>query len=101
MDPASAWQTCVAFMQRFRVAFIFCESRQDAEQVTFDFLRHFHRDRVRELTALQIAPRIAPAATERRGPGVGMDGKPNPPERRQRAGKSPLPRAPASTGAGT
>lgn len=101
MDAGSAWQSCLAFMQRFNVPFIWCNSRQDAEQVTFDYLRHFHRDRVRELEALRIPARIAPAATERRGPGVGMDGKPNPPGSRQRAGKSPLPRAPASTGAGT
>lgn len=91
MDPASAWQTCVAFMQRFRVAFIFCDSRQDAEQVTFDFLRHFHRDRIRELEALRIPARIAPERTTAQGPGVGMDRAANAPERRQRAGGIPHP----------
>lgn len=101
MDAGSAWQSCLAFMQRFNVPFIWCNSRQDAEQVTFDYLRHFHRDRVRELQALQIAPRIAPAATERRRPGVGMDRDGNAPERRQRAANGPPSGAPAGTGAGT
>jgi len=91
MDAGSAWQSCLAFMQRFNVPFIWCNSRQDAEQVTFDYLRHFHRDRVRELEALRIPARIAPAATERRGPGVGMDRDGNAPERRQRAGGIPHP----------
>lgn len=91
MDPASAWQTCVAFMQRFRVAFIFCESRQDAERVAFDFLRHFHRDRIRELEALRIPARIAPERQTAQGPGVGMDRDGNAPERRQRAGGIPHP----------
>ena len=91
MDAGSAWQSCLSFMQRFNVPFIWCNSRQDAEQVTFDYLRHFHRDRVRELEALRIPARIAPAATERRGPGVGMDRDGNAPERRQRAGGIPHP----------
>jgi len=101
MDAGAAWQSCIALSMRYRIPFWFCESRQDAERVAYDFLRHFHRDRVRELEALRIPARIAPAATERRGPGVGLDRDGNAPERRQRAGKSPLPRAPASTGAGT
>lgn len=101
MDAGAAWQSCLALSMRFRVPFWFCDSRADAEAVTFNFLRHYARDRWRELTALNPAARIAPDATERRGPGVGMDGRPDTPQERQRAGKSPLPRAPASTGAGT
>jgi DNA excision repair protein ERCC-4 len=97
MDAGSAWQSCLAFMQRFNVPFIWCNSRQDAEQVTFDFLRHYHRDRVRELEALRIPARIAPAATERRGPGVGMDGRPDTPQGRTGGKGNPLPRAPAGT----
>lgn len=97
MDPASAWQSCVAFMQRFRVAFIFCESRQDAERVAFDFLRHFHRDRVRELTALNPAARMPVERTGNPRPGVGMDQDGNAPERRTGAKGAPCPTA-ISTG---
>ena len=97
MDPASAWQTCVAFMQRFRVAFIFCESRQDAEQVTFDYLRHFHRDRVRELEALRIPATMTPERTGKPRPGAGVDGKPNDPQGRTGAKGAPCPTA-ISTG---
>ena len=91
MPAESAWQSVIAFSMRFRVPFWFCDSRADAERVAFDFLRHFHRDRVRELEALRIPARIAPAASERRGPGVGMDRDGNAPERRQRAGGIPHP----------
>jgi len=91
MPAESAWQSVIAFSMRFRVPFWFCDSRADAERVAFDFLRHFHRDRIRELEALRIPARIAPAATERRGPGVGMDRDGNAPERRQRAGGIPHP----------
>lgn len=47
---------------RYRVPFIFGRDRADAEKITFDFLRHFHRDRVRELEALgiQVAKRNIP-----------------------------------------
>jgi hypothetical protein len=82
MPAESAWQSVIAFSMRFRVPFWFCDSRADAERVAFDFLRHFHRDRIRELEALRIPARIAPAATERRGPGAGVEGKPDTPESR-------------------
>ena len=97
MDAGSAWQSCLAFMQRFNVPFIWCNSRQDAEQVTFDYLRHFHRDRVRELEALRIPARIAPERQTAQGPGIGMDKRPNDPQRRTGAKGNPLPRAPAGT----
>ena len=89
MNAESAWQSVIALSMRFRVPFWFCDSRADAEAVTFNFLRHYARDRWRELTAINPAARIAPAATERRGPGVGMDLTGNAPERRQRAGAVP------------
>lgn len=100
MDPASAWQSVIALSMRFRVPFWFCDSRADAEAVTFNFLRHYARDRWRELTALNPAARIAPAATERRGPGAGVAGRPDAPERCQRAGGVPCPTT-TTTGAGT
>lgn len=53
LNPEAAWQSCLAFMQRFRVPFIWCQDRADAERVTFDLLRHFATDRRRELSALQ------------------------------------------------
>ncbi len=50
--PASAWQSILAFSMRFRVPFIFCQDRADAEAVAYDLLRHYARDRWRELAAL-------------------------------------------------
>lgn len=101
MPAESAWQSVIALSMRFRVPFWFCDSRADAEAVTFNFLRHYARDRWRELQALRLVPTMTPERTERHRPGAGMDGKPNPPERRQRAANGPPSRAQAGTGAGT
>ena len=54
LDAGAAWQSIVAFSMRYRVPFFFCQDRADAEQVTFDFLRHYARDRWRELQALAL-----------------------------------------------
>lgn len=97
MNAESAWQSVIALSMRFRVPFWFCDSRADAEAVTFNFLRHYARDRWRELTAINPAARIAPAATARRGPGVGMDRAVNDPQRRTGAKGAPCPTA-ISTG---
>jgi ERCC4-type nuclease len=99
MDAGSAWQSCLAFMQRFNVPFIWCNSRQDAEQVTFDFLRHYHRDRVRELEALRIPARIAPERQTAQGPGIGMDGRPDAPQGRTEGKANST--APTATATGT
>ena len=99
MDAGAAWQSCIALSMRYRIPFWFCDSRADAERVAFDFLRHYHRDRVRELEALRIPARIAPERQTAQGPGIGMDKRPNDPQRRTGAKGNPLPRAPASTGA--
>ena len=101
LNPEAAWQSVLAFTQRYRIPFFWAENRADAEETTFHLLRHYQHDRMRELKALSIAPTMTPERTGNPRPGAGMDGKPNPPGSRQRAGKSPLPRAPASTGAGT
>ena len=77
MTQQAAWQTVLAFGQRFRVPFIFCDSRADAEQVTFDLLRHYSRDRWRELQALTAAPTMTLRQPEGRGPRVGTDRSPN------------------------
>lgn len=55
LDSGAAWQSVLAFTQRFRVPFIFCTDRADAEAVTYDLLRHYARDRWRELRALSPA----------------------------------------------
>lgn len=89
LDEVAAWQSCLAFMQRFRLPIIFCQNRRDAEETTFHLLRHFARDRWRELQALRLVPTMPPERTDRHRPGAGMDGKPNPPESRQRAGAVP------------
>lgn len=91
LNPEAAWQSVLAFTQRYRIPFIFCDDRSDAERTAFDILRHYQHDRMRELQALRIPARIAPAATERRGPGVGTDRDGKAPERRQRAGGIPHP----------
>ena len=101
MDAGSAWQSCLAFMQRFNVPFIWCNSRQDAEQVTFDFLRHYHRDRVRELEALRIPARIAPERQTAQGPGAGVEGKPDTPESRTEGKANSTAPTATATGAGT
>ena len=54
LDAGAAWQSVLAFSMRYRVPFIFGRDRADAESIAFDFLRHFHRDRWRELEALGI-----------------------------------------------
>lgn len=83
MDAAAAWQSCLALSMRFRLPFWFCDSRTDAEQVTFDILRHFARDRWRELQALSPAASIAPEARPRHRPGADMDGTDDAPEAEQ------------------
>ena len=52
LDAGAAWQSVLAFSMRYRVPFIFCQDREDAEAVTFNLLRHYHRDRTKELRAL-------------------------------------------------
>lgn len=102
MDAGAAWQSCLALSMRFRVPFFWAENRADAERICFDCLRHFARDRWRELQALRLVPTMTPERTERRGPGVGMDGRPDAPQGRTGGNScSPLSRTPASTGAGT
>lgn len=54
LNPAAAWQSVIALSARFRVPFFFCKDREDAEGVTFDILRHYARERWRELHALTI-----------------------------------------------
>jgi hypothetical protein len=60
MDAGAAWQSCLALSQRYRVPFWFCAGREDAEATTFHLLRHYARDRWKELAALQPA---APTCT--------------------------------------
>ena len=52
LNPSAAWQSVIALSARFRVPFFFCKDREDAEGVTFDILRHYARERWRELRAL-------------------------------------------------
>ena len=91
MDPASAWQSILALQMRYRIPFIFCDDRSDAERTAFDILRHYARDRWRELQALKSAARMPVERTERRGPGVGMDRAVNDPQRRTGAKGAPCP----------
>ena len=57
LNPESAWQSVLAFSMRYRIPFIFCADRADAEAVTYDLLRHYARDRWRELQSLAPAAR--------------------------------------------
>ena len=52
MDAGAAWQSCLALSVRYKIPFWFCDSRADAEKVTFDIMRHYERDRRRELSVL-------------------------------------------------
>jgi len=52
LDARAAWQSVLAFSMRHRIPFMFCRDRADAEQTTYDLLRHFARDRQREFAAL-------------------------------------------------
>ena len=63
LNSESAWQSIISFSQRFRIPFFFCKDRADAERVTFDLLRHFARDRWKELSALQDAEKIGAEST--------------------------------------
>ena len=54
LDAVAAWQSVLAFSMRYRIPFVWCRDRADAERTTFDLLRHFHRDRMRELAALGV-----------------------------------------------
>jgi ERCC4-type nuclease len=101
MDAGAAWQSCIALSMRYRIPFWFCESRQDAERVAYDFLRHFHRDRIRELEALRIPARIAPERQTAQGPGAGVEGKPDTPESRTEGKANSTAPTAISTGAGT
>ena len=55
LDAGAGWQSVLAFSMRYRMPFVWCQDRSDAERVTFDFLRHYARDRWKELSALQNA----------------------------------------------
>lgn len=53
LDAGAAWQSVLAFSMRYRIPFWFCADRADAEAVTYDILRHYARDRLKEFSALQ------------------------------------------------
>lgn len=53
MEPEAAEQSWKSMMQRFMVPFHFAADRADAELFTYDMLRHYGRDRWRELSTLQ------------------------------------------------
>ena len=54
LDAGAAWQSVLAFIMRYRIPFVWCRDRADAEAATFDLLRHYARDRARELAALGV-----------------------------------------------
>lgn len=89
LNPEAAWQSVLAFAQRYRIPFFWSESRADAEETTFHLLRHYQHDRMRELKALSLAPTMTPERTGNPRPGAGMDRDGNAPESRQRAGAVP------------
>lgn len=53
LNPLAAWQSVIAMATRYRVPFFWCNGRDDAEAVTWDILRHYARERWRELRALR------------------------------------------------
>ncbi|HAL92386.1 MAG TPA: hypothetical protein DCM68_05110 [Verrucomicrobia bacterium] len=94
LDPEAAWQSILAFSMRYRVPFIFCRDRAEAEQVTYHTLRHFARDRWRELQALHGGSRIAQDATRDGATAGGQTIHGDAPERTPEAaqGATPPPR---------
>ncbi len=46
MNPYAAVQSVLSMMQKFRVPFLFAESRRQAEFMTFHLLRHFYRHNI-------------------------------------------------------
>lgn len=52
MDPAAAEQSWKSMMQRHMVPFHFAAGRDDAEGFVYDMLRHYARDRWKELATL-------------------------------------------------
>ena len=73
LDAGAAWQSVLAFSMRYRIPFIWCRDRADAERVAFDLLRHFHRDRERELVALFDVRARARMTLERTGGAGAME----------------------------
>ncbi|MGD9874513.1 MAG: ERCC4 domain-containing protein [Kiritimatiellia bacterium] len=57
LDCKAAWQSVLAFSQRYRLPFYFCRDRDEAEAVCLDLLRHYARDRWKELRALTDKPK--------------------------------------------
>jgi DNA excision repair protein ERCC-4 len=94
MDAGAAWQSVIALSMRYRVPFFWAENRADAERICFDCLRHFARDRFRELQALRIPATMPPERTGDPRPGAGADESANAPEGQQRAKVEPVPRMP-------
>jgi ERCC4-type nuclease len=101
LNPEAAWQSVLAFTQRYRIPFIFCDDRSDAERTAFDILRHYQHDRMRELQALRIPARIAPERQTAQGPGAGVEGKPDTPESRTEGKANSTAPTATATGAGT
>ena len=101
LNPEAAWQSVLAFTQRYRIPFFWAESRADAEETTFHLLRHYQHDRMRELKALSLAPTMTPQARPGHRTGNDTDQTPDTPqERTEGKANSTAPTATA-TGAGT
>lgn len=91
MDAGAAWQSVIALAMRYRVPFFWAENRADAERICFDCLRHFARDRWRELQALRLASTMPAKRTEGPRPGAGRSGDGDAPQERTEAGTEPAP----------
>jgi len=101
LNPEAAWQSVLAFTQRYRIPFFWSDSRADAEETTFHLLRHYQQDRMREWQALRIPARIAPERQTAQGPGAGVEGKPDTPESRTEGKANSTAPTATATGAGT
>jgi len=52
LDPKAAYESCVAFMARYKLPFYFAQDRRGAERFTVSFLRHFKNDIERRYKAV-------------------------------------------------
>ena len=60
MDPKAAYESCVAFMARYKLTFYFAQDRRGAERFTHSFLRHFLRTVEKRYRATVVSVPVRP-----------------------------------------
>lgn len=60
MAPKAAYESCVAFMARYKLTFYFAQDRRGAERFTHSFLRHFLRTVEKRYRAAVVSVPVRP-----------------------------------------